>query len=384
MVGRGGSHDPCLAGVPRDPTVGASPHLSYSRRRAEPRVQASAEAVRRPCRGRRSGLPACRLREGGGSSSSTAQDPAQSPAQSSPTSNVTCDYPDAPQGATGNVYQAAVDTRRAGHGRRHHDHLDRHSRRDARRRQDAVHGELVRVAGQAGLLRQHPVPPADHDPATIFVLQCGDPTGTGTGGPGYTIPDELSGNETYGPGTLAMANTGSRTPAARSSSSSTRTRPCPRRTRCSARSTPAGLKAVQKVAEAGHRQRLRRRRRPPEGAGHHRQRHRSAETTRSASLLSVLDRGPELEGPADRAEPVGGLLDRPRQHLAGPVAALPLGERIATVTSRSTRWDPPSSRTLWPSTWTSNESGCGSLAGDQADVDRAYSRRARRAAAPPA
>jgi peptidyl-prolyl cis-trans isomerase B (cyclophilin B) len=24
----------------------------------------------------------------------------------------------------------------------------------------------------------------------IFVLQCGDPTGTGTGGPGYTIPDE--------------------------------------------------------------------------------------------------------------------------------------------------------------------------------------------------
>jgi peptidyl-prolyl cis-trans isomerase B (cyclophilin B) len=42
----------------------------------------------------------------------------------------------------------------------------------------------------------------------IYVLQCGDPTGTGTGGPGYTIPDELSGSETYGPGTLAMANTG--------------------------------------------------------------------------------------------------------------------------------------------------------------------------------
>ena len=41
----------------------------------------------------------------------------------------------------------------------------------------------------------------------IFVLQCGDPTGTGTGGPGYTIPDELSGAETYGAGTLAMANT---------------------------------------------------------------------------------------------------------------------------------------------------------------------------------
>jgi peptidyl-prolyl cis-trans isomerase B (cyclophilin B) len=42
----------------------------------------------------------------------------------------------------------------------------------------------------------------------IYVLQCGDPTGTGSGGPGYTVPDELSGKETYGPGVLAMANTG--------------------------------------------------------------------------------------------------------------------------------------------------------------------------------
>lgn len=42
----------------------------------------------------------------------------------------------------------------------------------------------------------------------IFVLQCGDPTGTGTGGPGYTIPDELTGSETYPPGTVAMANRG--------------------------------------------------------------------------------------------------------------------------------------------------------------------------------
>ena len=41
----------------------------------------------------------------------------------------------------------------------------------------------------------------------IFVLQCGDPTATGTGGPGYTIPDELSGEESYPAGTLAMAKT---------------------------------------------------------------------------------------------------------------------------------------------------------------------------------
>lgn len=43
---------------------------------------------------------------------------------------------------------------------------------------------------------------------SIDVLQGGDPTGTGSGGPGYTIPDELTGDETYGPGTVAMANAG--------------------------------------------------------------------------------------------------------------------------------------------------------------------------------
>ncbi|HTN56378.1 MAG TPA: peptidylprolyl isomerase [Microbacterium sp.] len=42
----------------------------------------------------------------------------------------------------------------------------------------------------------------------IFVLQCGDPTGTGTGGPGYSFPDELEGTEAYPAGTLAMANAG--------------------------------------------------------------------------------------------------------------------------------------------------------------------------------
>jgi peptidyl-prolyl cis-trans isomerase B (cyclophilin B) len=45
--------------------------------------------------------------------------------------------------------------------------------------------------------------------AGIFVLQCGDPTGTGTGGPGYTIPDEVKPGQTYPAGTVAMANTGS-------------------------------------------------------------------------------------------------------------------------------------------------------------------------------
>jgi peptidyl-prolyl cis-trans isomerase B (cyclophilin B) len=44
--------------------------------------------------------------------------------------------------------------------------------------------------------------------AGIFVLQCGDPTGVGNGGPGYSFADELDGTETYPAGTLAMANAG--------------------------------------------------------------------------------------------------------------------------------------------------------------------------------
>lgn len=45
-----------------------------------------------------------------------------------------------------------------------------------------------------------------------FMAQCGDPTGTGGGGPGYTFEDELPKDaKEYQPGTLAMANSGSNT-----------------------------------------------------------------------------------------------------------------------------------------------------------------------------
>lgn len=56
-----------------------------------------------------------------------------------------------------------------------------------------------------------------NDPGFEF-LQCGDPffdpkaatpdSQTGSSSPGYTIPDEVDGSETYPAGTLAMANTG--------------------------------------------------------------------------------------------------------------------------------------------------------------------------------
>jgi signal peptidase I len=44
-----------------------------------------------------------------------------------------------------------------------------------------------------------------------FMIQGGDPTGTGSGGPGYTFEDELKTPYTYEPGIVAMANAGPNT-----------------------------------------------------------------------------------------------------------------------------------------------------------------------------
>jgi peptidyl-prolyl cis-trans isomerase B (cyclophilin B) len=42
----------------------------------------------------------------------------------------------------------------------------------------------------------------------LKVLQCGDPSGSGTGGPGYQYKTHVTGKETYKRGTIAMANSG--------------------------------------------------------------------------------------------------------------------------------------------------------------------------------
>jgi cyclophilin family peptidyl-prolyl cis-trans isomerase len=44
-----------------------------------------------------------------------------------------------------------------------------------------------------------------------FVVQCGDPTATGSGGPGYDFADELPGLGEYKIGSIAMANSGPNT-----------------------------------------------------------------------------------------------------------------------------------------------------------------------------
>lgn len=44
-----------------------------------------------------------------------------------------------------------------------------------------------------------------------FMIQGGDPDGTGMGGPGYTIKDEFSANNRNDRGTISMANAGPNT-----------------------------------------------------------------------------------------------------------------------------------------------------------------------------
>ncbi len=88
----------------------------------------------------------------------------------------------------------------------------------------------------------------------IFVLQCGDPGGTGAGGPGYRFGDEgLPANTdrqvTYPTGTLAMANAGPGTNGSQFFIVYQDTRFQPKYTRFGTIS--AGLDIVLKIAKAG-------------------------------------------------------------------------------------------------------------------------------------
>ena len=78
-----------------------------------------------------------------------------------------------------------------------------------------------------------------------FMVQGGDPSGTGTGGPGYKFEIELP-QRPYIRGGLAMANSGVPTPTARSSSSSSTT--SRRRTGCrrTSRSSASSRKATNR------------------------------------------------------------------------------------------------------------------------------------------
>ena len=82
---------------------------------------------------------------------------------------------------------------------------------------------------------------ASHRIIPGFVLQGGDPEGTGAGGPGYRFEDELPQPGRYELGSLAMANAGrDATGASSSSSRDTTGCACRRSTRCSVNWSPGG------------------------------------------------------------------------------------------------------------------------------------------------
>ncbi len=65
---------------------------------------------------------------------------------------------------------------------------------------------FVHLAG-AGFYSSTPCPRLSTS-AGLYILQCGDPTGKGSGGPGYEFASENLTGATYPAGTLAMANSG--------------------------------------------------------------------------------------------------------------------------------------------------------------------------------
>lgn len=194
-------------------------------------------------------LTAC----GGGSSSSTAVDGGASPSQSQSSSGsaVTCDYPDAPQGKTGHATKPPSTPDVSGKVRVSMKTtigtLD--ATLDADKTPCTVNS-FVSLAKQ-GYFDNSPCHRLTTAASGIYVLQCGDPTGTGTGGPGYTIPDELSGQETYGPGTLAMANTGQPNTGGSQFFVVYRQTPLPPQYTVFGQLDAAGLKNVQRIAKKG-------------------------------------------------------------------------------------------------------------------------------------
>ena len=86
---------------------------------------------------------------------------------------------------------------------------------------------------------------------TLHVLQCGDPTGLGTGGPGYTIPDEVFPELTYARGYVAMANTGQPNSGGSQFFLIYGQSELPPQYTVFATITPAGLTVLDQIAKAG-------------------------------------------------------------------------------------------------------------------------------------
>ncbi|MGI9156251.1 MAG: peptidylprolyl isomerase [Marmoricola sp.] len=88
------------------------------------------------------------------------------------------------------------------------------------------------------------------DSRGFHILQCGDPTATGAGGPGYQYAEEVTGNETYGAGTLAMAKTQAPSTTGAQFFVDFGPTQLPPQYTVLGKLTPAGLKVAKKAAAA--------------------------------------------------------------------------------------------------------------------------------------
>jgi peptidyl-prolyl cis-trans isomerase B (cyclophilin B) len=190
----------------------------------------------------------------GSGSSTTAQDQnPQAPTRttSGSPSNVTCDYADAPQGATGHATKppSTPDVQGTLSLSIHSSIGVLNGQLDADKAPCTVNS-FASLAKQ-GFFAKTPCHRLTTAPSPIFVLQCGDPTGTGTGGPGYTVPDEFSDTDTYGPGTLAMANTQQPNSGGSQFFIVYRNSPLPPKYTVFGHVDPAAVEAIRKTAEKG-------------------------------------------------------------------------------------------------------------------------------------
>lgn len=88
------------------------------------------------------------------------------------------------------------------------------------------------------------------DSRGFHVLQCGDPTGTGAGDPGYRFAEEITGNEDYKVGSLALGNTGQPSSSGSQFFIDFDTTAIPPSYSQFGQLSPAGLKVAQKAAAA--------------------------------------------------------------------------------------------------------------------------------------
>ncbi|MCP2253947.1 peptidyl-prolyl cis-trans isomerase B (cyclophilin B) [Prauserella aidingensis] len=86
----------------------------------------------------------------------------------------------------------------------------------------------------------------------LQMLQCGDPTGQGSGGPGYTFADETFQQLKYGRGILAMANAGPDTNGSQFFMVYGEASALPPNYTVFGTISDEGLKVLDKVAKAGH------------------------------------------------------------------------------------------------------------------------------------